>query len=607
MRRRISYAVVLAVFLPCFAAASDQTQLQILLDQVTALKQQILNMQNAPASAKTAVSNDVDTFAVSPTAQTPRVCFAPTKTLEQGDEGDDVANVQIFLSRNPTVYPEGKVTGYYGPATERAIKRLQVKYGIVGVGGPSTTGWGSIGEKTLTLLRQLWGCGGVVSPGWFVANPGHGQSPLSVVFSAQASSSRPLGASFIVDFGDGTYGNATVSNSICNSIAGPCSSIVAVGHRYTKQGNFTAKLTMLQVKNSCIAYPQACPGSTTGFCTTLPPICTSEKTNTEAGTTVVAVGTASVAVVSSLPATLKVTSPSSGSSAQLGGSLSINWTSGNVPSGANVSLSLIRVSSGANLGALATGKSPSGTFFWTLPRPAGSSGGCTGSAADCIGDIGNQCAGGICDIEPAVYRIRADLLLNGSTVVQAQSGAFAIGSAGLTELQSLPSSQLLAIDGSQTTSVTNTNINTNTNAYTNTNPTSNGAMCLYSGVSYADGISLYTNCEDAYKYSCAQVAGKHLTCRGGTWYDDSNGAAVNLPGITTPQTNVQGGCVAPWQNTPVAPNQLVPYSPYFTNGQPSPINPVPLMKCYAPGGETRSPGTWQKCDATGQTCQPYNP
>ena len=286
MKRAILKAsIVIAVMMPLAAFAEDQSQLQTLLDQIAALKQQILNMQNQQPQKEAAV--DIDTFAVGASAQSPRVCVAPARTLSRGDEGDDVANLQIFLARNATIYPEGKVTGYYGPATERAIQRLQTKYGILGKGSPSTTGWGAIGQKTLTLLRQLWSCGGAIVSGWFIANPNYGPSPLSVVFSAQASSSRPLGAAFIVDFGDGSIGNTTVSNSICNSIAGPCSSIVAVGHRYTRAGSYTAKLTLIQTRNSCIAYPQECPGSPTGFCTTLAPTCTTEKTNTDAGTVTV--------------------------------------------------------------------------------------------------------------------------------------------------------------------------------------------------------------------------------------------------------------------------------------------------------------------------------
>ena len=593
MLRRIRIATAIAMLLPGAAFAAENQQ--VLLAQIAALQQQIVSLQKqTTSSAATNSLKNADTFAVSTTAQAPRVCNAPTHSLSQGDESDEVANVQIFLARMPGMYPEAKVTGYYGPATTRAVQRFQAKYGILGKGSPKATGWGYIGQKTLILLRQVWGCGGSTNSGWFSASPSHGSAPLSVVFSAQASSTRPLGASFTVDFGDGSKSSMNVSSTVCNSIAGPCSSVVSIGHRYTKSGSYTAILTMERVTNSCIAYPQSCPESATGFCTTLAPVCTSEKTSTEIGKKTVAVGTVST-VVSSVPATLKVTNPKSGSSAQQGSPLSIDWSSTNAPAGSTIALSLVRVSSNANMGLLASNKGPNGSYLWTVPRPAGSSG-CTGSSVDCIGEIGGgQCVGSVCDVEPAVYRIRAELLLSGSSVVQAQSAAFAIGSVGVSELSSLSSSTLSAIDGWQGS--INTSILGNIDTNTNTNTT--GAMCQYSGVSYADGISLYTTCEDAYRYSCANVAGKHLTCKRGQWIDDANGQVVSLSGITTDPGNGEGGCTAPWNSTKIGNGQQVPFEPYFTNGVFTGKTPILLMQC--------SSGSWMKCSAIGDACQAYNP
>lgn len=48
-----------------------------------------------------------------------------TKDLQFGDTGNEVQQLQEFLAKNPTIYPEGLVTGYFGPLTESAVKLFQ--------------------------------------------------------------------------------------------------------------------------------------------------------------------------------------------------------------------------------------------------------------------------------------------------------------------------------------------------------------------------------------------------------------------------------------------------------------------------------------------------
>ncbi|MEV8528832.1 peptidoglycan-binding protein [Streptomyces sp. NPDC052000] len=58
--------------------------------------------------------------------------------LGQGNAGPDVAEVQCLLQR--AGFPPGDTDGLYGPLTERAVKRLQEKAGLVtdGTVGPRT-------------------------------------------------------------------------------------------------------------------------------------------------------------------------------------------------------------------------------------------------------------------------------------------------------------------------------------------------------------------------------------------------------------------------------------------------------------------------------------
>ena len=63
-----------------------------------------------------------------------------SKSLYVGVVGDEVTLLQEFLAGDSDIYPEGKVTGYFGPLTKAAVKRFQEKNGIetVGIVGPKT-------------------------------------------------------------------------------------------------------------------------------------------------------------------------------------------------------------------------------------------------------------------------------------------------------------------------------------------------------------------------------------------------------------------------------------------------------------------------------------
>jgi len=72
-----------------------------------------------------------------------------TKSLEKGMKDAEVYNLQKVLAQDPTVYPEGQITGYFGELTEKAVKRFQSKYGI------RVTG--EVGPQTRAKLNELFG------------------------------------------------------------------------------------------------------------------------------------------------------------------------------------------------------------------------------------------------------------------------------------------------------------------------------------------------------------------------------------------------------------------------------------------------------------------
>lgn len=87
-----------------------------------------------------------------PTISTPATKTLFTKYLSRGSSGAEVRALQEFLAKNKAFYPEAVINGYFGPATLRAVKRLQIKYNIASTG---IAGYGSIGPKTRALLNSL--------------------------------------------------------------------------------------------------------------------------------------------------------------------------------------------------------------------------------------------------------------------------------------------------------------------------------------------------------------------------------------------------------------------------------------------------------------------
>jgi len=97
--------------------------------------------------------------ASAPAVQTPTPVAAPTScvafsgTLAEdavdADTNGEVTRLQTILAKDPAIYPEAKVTGYFGPATMAAIKRFQIKKGLATEG---SAGYGLVGPATRAAL-----------------------------------------------------------------------------------------------------------------------------------------------------------------------------------------------------------------------------------------------------------------------------------------------------------------------------------------------------------------------------------------------------------------------------------------------------------------------
>ena len=151
MRIASRFLAAAVIALPLFASAQNvqdlQAQAQALLDRISALQQQLGNSGGTPGATLTTASSVA--------------CPQLGKSLKRGSSGEDVRRLQVFLSNDPSVYPEGQITGYYGALTEAAVKRWQVKFNIVSTGTAETTGFGVVGPRTAAVLALQ--CAGTAS------------------------------------------------------------------------------------------------------------------------------------------------------------------------------------------------------------------------------------------------------------------------------------------------------------------------------------------------------------------------------------------------------------------------------------------------------------
>lgn len=208
----------------------------------------------------------------------PAFCSYGTPGLRRGASGSAVSALQQYLQSQGLL--NASATGYFGPATEAAIKSWQSQQGIVSSGDSYTTGFGAVGPRTWSYLRRLCtpivggdrdahGCIGsagytwcaslsqcirswetqcpVPQTGTFSATPTSGSAPLTVSFTAEgyANSWSENGQTVAIadrgeryiDFGDGS----TALRIVCsNPTASTCA--YTTTHTYAAAGTYTARL-----------------------------------------------------------------------------------------------------------------------------------------------------------------------------------------------------------------------------------------------------------------------------------------------------------------------------------------------------------------------------
>jgi peptidoglycan hydrolase-like protein with peptidoglycan-binding domain len=104
-------------------------------------------------------SPDTSTDSTYPSTRStvPSSFYDPYPYARGGLSISEVKIVQEQLASDSTIYPEGIVSGYYGPLTKVAIQRFQRKYGIVISGTEYTTEYGRFGPLTKRKFTEVFG------------------------------------------------------------------------------------------------------------------------------------------------------------------------------------------------------------------------------------------------------------------------------------------------------------------------------------------------------------------------------------------------------------------------------------------------------------------
>lgn len=146
---------------PTQAAVLTESQMQAIISLISSFGADAVTVKNVEASLRGQATTG--SSSTSGTSASGSACIALSFDLyldrTDAQTNGEITKLQQFLAQDSSIYPEGRVTGYFGPATERALQRWQSMKGVVSSGDADTTGYGYIGPKTRAALA----CGGNTS------------------------------------------------------------------------------------------------------------------------------------------------------------------------------------------------------------------------------------------------------------------------------------------------------------------------------------------------------------------------------------------------------------------------------------------------------------
>ncbi|HEY4506102.1 MAG TPA: peptidoglycan-binding domain-containing protein [Candidatus Paceibacterota bacterium] len=161
MKKLVTFLFAVALVLPLSlnAVTNQDAQIAELMAKITALQQKIEALRAGSSASDMALSKTPLSVATE----------ALTRNLARGQSdaqtNGEVTRLQRALSQIPEARFEAtNATGFYGPITEAAVRRVQEAKGIVSSGSAETTGYGAIGPRTRDFLNRKGGSVQVLYP-----------------------------------------------------------------------------------------------------------------------------------------------------------------------------------------------------------------------------------------------------------------------------------------------------------------------------------------------------------------------------------------------------------------------------------------------------------
>ncbi|MDE2078978.1 MAG: fibronectin type III domain-containing protein [Patescibacteria group bacterium] len=169
------------------AASLTSAQIQAVTSLLTAFgvdSSTIATVQTALGGAT--VSTGTSATATSTASGSSAITANMIGYLHLGDRGSEVKYLQALLAADPSIYPEGLITGYFGALTQAALQRYQEKHGLEQVGyvGPKTLSdiQGDLDDNPLGAATSTGAgaCaivppGHLIAPGWLKHHDGEEQ------------------------------------------------------------------------------------------------------------------------------------------------------------------------------------------------------------------------------------------------------------------------------------------------------------------------------------------------------------------------------------------------------------------------------------------------
>ncbi len=138
--RNLIGVLVFTALVMNYSPASAQTTTSSIQSLIQALQQQIETLKAQLETLKQAQ------LQVNQTVQSAGETLKLIRQLRVGMSGDDVKALQAILAMDSNVYPEGLITGFFGPLTAKAVKKYQQKAGLEQTGG--------VGPKTFKKIND---------------------------------------------------------------------------------------------------------------------------------------------------------------------------------------------------------------------------------------------------------------------------------------------------------------------------------------------------------------------------------------------------------------------------------------------------------------------